>query len=191
MDDRGDRTHPAETADDRLEHALGLAFRYLNRRDRTVNEVARHLATHDVESSVASRALETLCEQGYLDDARFARLLVADKRELEQWGNERLRQTLRHRGIDRGLIDGALAEEPPGESELERALALLRGRFQSPPRGRRERERALGVMIRRGFDSELALDAIAAYGREGGSPVCAVRSPVLRWQKRTNGPRGR
>ena len=51
------------------------------------------------------------------------------------------------------------------ESELDRALALLRRRFPSPPRDRRERDRALGVLIRKGYDSELALDALAAHAR--------------------------
>ncbi|MGB0094771.1 MAG: RecX family transcriptional regulator [Solirubrobacteraceae bacterium] len=163
-----DSFNPTEARDARLEHALGLAFRYLNRRDRTVNEMERHLVAHDVESSVAGRALQTLCEQGYLDDAHFTRLFIADKRELEQWGNERIRRSLRGRGIDHDLIDGSLAEGP-ADSELERALVLLRRRFPSPPQDRRERDRALGVMARKGFDSELAVDALAAYGREAGA----------------------
>jgi SOS response regulatory protein OraA/RecX len=95
-------------------------------------------------------------------------LFIADKRELEQWGNERIRRSLRGRGIDHDLIDGSLAEGP-ADSELERALVLLRRRFPSPPQDRRERDRALGVMARKGFDSELAVDALAAYGREAGA----------------------
>jgi regulatory protein len=163
-----DSFNPTEARDERLEHALDLAFRYLNRRDRTVNEMERHLVAHDVESSVASRALQTLREQGYLDDVRFTRLFIADKRELEQWGNERIRRSLRGRGIDHDLIAGSLAEGA-ADSELERALVLLRRRFPSPPQDRRERDRALGVMARKGFDSELAADALAAYGREAGA----------------------
>ena len=60
------------------------------------------------------------------------------------------------------LIDETLAAEST-ESELDRALELLRRRFPAPPRDRRERNRALGVMLRKGYDSELALDALAAY----------------------------
>ncbi len=35
-----------------------------------------------------------------------------------------------------------------------------------PPRERRDRDRALGMLIRKGYDSELALDALAAHVRE-------------------------
>ena len=51
------------------------------------------------------------------------------------------------------------------ESELDRALELLRRRFPTPPEDRRERERALGVLLRKGYESELALDALAAHTR--------------------------
>jgi regulatory protein len=103
-----------------------------------------------------------LTEQGTIDDARFARLFVQDKRTLEQWGNERIRRGLQARGIDRELAAEALADELEHD-ERGGALALLRQRFPSPPRERRDRERALGVLIRKGYDYELALDALAEH----------------------------
>src|ERR1700737_1673635 len=101
--------------------------------------------------------------RGYLDDERFARLYAEDKRGLEQWGAERISQGLVARGIDRELIDEVVAA-PGVETELERARALLERRFPVPPRDRRERDRALGLLLRRGYESELALDALRAYG---------------------------
>ena len=118
------------------------------------------------------QAVALLSEQGAVDDVRFARLFVQDKRELEQWGTERIRQGLLARRVDRELIAEALAESEGAdednatETELDRALGLLRRRFSSPPRDRRERDRALGVLIRKGYDLELALDALSAYGRD-------------------------
>lgn len=161
-----DQPVPSADTGDRLERALALAFSQLNRRDCTVGEIERRLAAHDVDSYVAARAVKQLCEQGYLDDDRYARMFISDKRELDGWGNERIKRTLQARGIDRELIDRKLADETAG-SELERALALLRHRFPSPPRDRRERERALGMMVRKGYESELALDALAAYQHAG------------------------
>jgi regulatory protein len=169
-------------ADERLEHALGVAYRYLNRRDRTEAEVRRHLESKGTDGPTIERALTALLDQGYLDDARFARLLAHDKRELEQWGSERIRRTLVARGVDRELIDEALTSEPgdgeqddgdPRDGELDRAVALLRRRFPTPPSDRRDRERALGVLLRKGYDSELALDALARHA--GGSGVDSFR----------------
>jgi regulatory protein len=148
-----------------VQDALATAYRYLNRRERTEAEMRAHLSRAGIDADDVDRAIDTLVEEGYLDDARFAHLLVQDKRALEGWGSERIRQVLVARGIDRELIEEALAEQG-AEDEMDRALELLRRRFPAPAEDRRERERALGVLLRKGFDVELALDAIAAHARE-------------------------
>jgi regulatory protein len=155
--------------DDRLAHALGLAYRYLNRRDRTEVEVRAHLESKGLDAGAVERSITTLHEHGYLDDARFARLFAQDKRELEGWGSERIETGLRARGIDRELIGAALADEPAGD-ELDRALSLLRRRFPSPLRDGRDRERALGFLRRKGYGTELALEAITAHARGAQAP---------------------
>ena len=157
--------------DERLQRALELAHAYLNRRERTVSEVRGQLDRRGIPAGAAEAAIEVLLEQGNLNDARFAELFVSDKRELEQWGNERIRRGLLARGIepdvaDRALDAGADDLSPSSETELDRALALLRHRFPVPPADARERQRALGVLMRKGYDGELALDAISAHRRE-------------------------
>lgn len=152
-------------ADDQVQHALELAFRHLNRRERTVDEVRSHLTAEGIREAVVERTIGEMSELGYLDDARFAGLFIQDKRALDNWGSERITRALLARGVDRELIAAALSGEHR-DDELERALALLRRRFPDPPQERRERERALGVLLRKGYDSELALDAVSQYGRE-------------------------
>jgi regulatory protein len=145
--------------------ALAAAYAYLNRRERTESELRAHLEARELTEDEVQAAVTELTELGYLDDARYASLFVQDKRALEGWGAERIRRGLHERGVDRGLIEAALAAEAP-EQELDRALELLRRRFPQPPSDRRDRDRALGMMIRKGFDSELALDALTAYAHE-------------------------
>jgi regulatory protein len=156
--------------DEKLQHALDVGYAYLNRRERTVHEVRAQLERKGISAELAEDAVRTLIEQGFLNDERFAELFVTDKRELEQWGGERIRRGLLARGIDRELAEHALvagsgqldAEEP---SELERALALLRRRFPTPPQERRDRDRALGMLVRKGYETELAVDALGVYAR--------------------------
>lgn len=162
----------AQTDEERLQKALDLGYAYLNTRDRTVGEMRRHLQRRGISEELTEAAIAILGKQGFLDDARFARLFVTDKRTLEQWGSERIRRGLLGRGIDRHLVDAALTEPPQAgddeqpEAELDRALALLRRRFPAPPQDRRDRNRALGMLLRKGYETELALDALSAYARE-------------------------
>jgi regulatory protein len=159
--------------DENLQRALDLGYAYVNRRERTVSEVRAQLERKGVSTELIDAAVQTLAEQGLLDDERFAGLFVSDKRELEQWGSERIRRGLLARGVDHELVERALApgswartgdggdvEEP---SELDRALEVLRRRFPAAPRERRERDRALGVLLRKGYESEVAIDALTAY----------------------------
>jgi regulatory protein len=163
-------TSAQSDADERLRRALELAFRRLNRRELTVLEMRRHLERNGVDDATIEAALQELSEQRYLDDSRFARLFAEDRRTLDEWGAERIRRTLQGRGIDREVIEAALEQaDDDGGSELDRAVALLRRKFASPPRERRERDRALGVLLRKGYDGDLALDAIAAFGRGSGA----------------------
>lgn len=163
-------TVPHEEAQEPIAGALQAAYRYLDRRERTASEMRRWLRRGGFDGAVIDRTLAALSEHGSLDDQRFARLFTADKRELEHWGSERIRRTLSARGVDSQTIDEALTEPEHGELqpfqvELDRALELLRRRVPTPPQNRRERDRALGVLIRKGYEPELALDALAAYAR--------------------------
>ncbi|MEA2306354.1 MAG: regulatory protein, partial [Solirubrobacteraceae bacterium] len=64
----------------------------------------RHLERREIESAAAEAAIASLCEDGYLDDVRYARRLAEDKRRLEGWGRERIVRDLRARGVDRDQI---------------------------------------------------------------------------------------
>jgi regulatory protein len=152
------------------QRALEIAYRCLNARDRTEAEVRAHLEGKGLDAGDVERSIATLRDQGCLDDARFARLLAQDKRTLEGWGSDRIRRTLSARGIERDLIETALAGDDVPTAELDRAVAVLRRRFPAPPRERRERDRALAVLLRKGYDAELAIDALArhASGYAGG-----------------------
>ncbi len=159
----------AATAEERLQRGLELSFAYLNRRERSEQELRAQLERKGVSAQTAEACLAQLTAQGYVDDGRYALMFVHDKRELEGWGSERIRRGLAERGIAGDRIETALAEHEAqwagGESELDRALALVARRFPTPPRERRERDRALGMLIRKGFAPELALDALTAYAR--------------------------
>jgi regulatory protein len=153
------------TAEDRLQHALDLSYRYLERRDRTVLEVRRHLEGKRVEPSAIDAALRELRDTGYLDDARYARRFTEDRRDLDDWGADRIARRLQAAGVAEEDVAAALGDRGV-ESEREAAVALLRRRLRSAPQSDRERERALGILARKGFELDVAYDAVRAFERE-------------------------
>jgi regulatory protein len=162
-DDR--RAPPPERSPDpevRLQHARDVAWTALNRRDHTIAELARALARKRVEPAVVDAVVGELCEQGYLDDARYAHRFAEDRRQLDGWGAERIQRRLRALGVDAELIAAAVGEQDH-EGELEAALAILRHRFPDPPATPRDCERALGLLVRKGYELELAHDAIRRH----------------------------
>ena len=161
-----DETQPLGALDPqtRLQHALDLAYRHLAKRDRTEVEIRRHLAAKGVGEAVVNQAVDALEQQGYLDDARYARRFAEDRRTLDAWGAERIEQRLLAVGVAPELVADAVASQPP-DAELDAAVSLLRRRFPEPPADDRARNRALSLLIRRGYDLELAHDAVRALAR--------------------------
>ena len=130
-------------------------------------ELARLLARKRVEPAVIDSVVGELCEQGYLDDARFALRFAEDRRRLDGWGAERIEQRLLALGVDRHHVAAAVACQG-ADAELEAAVAVLCRRFPKPPATPRDCERALGLLIRKGYELELAHDAIR---RHAGAPA--------------------
>lgn len=151
-----------------LQHARDVAWKALNRRERTVAELARQLAAKRVEPSAIDAVLAELTEQGYLDDAGYAQRFAEDRRRLDGWGAERIERKLLSLGIDREIVAGVVGER---DGEMEAALEILARRFPQPPQTPRERDRALGVLVRKGYELELAHDALRRHAGVTGEPL--------------------
>jgi regulatory protein len=147
-----------------LQHALEVAYRYLGSRDRTVLEVRRRLERDGVDAATAGAAIAELEREGYLDDDRYARRYAEDRRSLDAWGDERIERRLREAGVAPEAVAAALGGRDPGDAHAA-AVALLQRRLRERPRSDRDRERALGLLVRRGYDLELAHEAVRAFER--------------------------
>lgn len=149
----------------RQQRAMDVAYRYLARRDRTVCEMRRHLEDKRVEPGEIEHAVAELQVQGYLDDARYARAYAEDRRALDGWGPDRIARRLAQAGVGLDDVEAALAGRGP-EQELEAAVELLRTKLRVAPEDDRGRERALGLLVRRGYELDMAYDAVRAFARQ-------------------------
>jgi len=144
-------------SDRELQDALGKALGALRRRERTAAELHRWLTERGCSEDLTEEIVAELVEIGELDDERFARAYAADKRELSGWGGHRIAAALTERGVGAALAERAAAE--PREAELERAVGLVDARGEDLA-DERARARALAHLTRRGYDYELAYEAV-------------------------------
>jgi regulatory protein len=121
------------------------------------------MAGDGIDAATIGQALDELRERRYVDDAGYAQRFAEDRRALDGWGPGRIRVRLEQAGIDGELIDRALGVRDSSD-ELEAAIAVLERRMPADgPADDRGRRRAVGLLLRRGYGSELAFTAVRRY----------------------------
>lgn len=129
---------------------IARAVAMLARREHSRSELARKLAQHlepEQDESELIRVLDELERRQLLSDARFAGALVRSRSA--RYGDARLRQELKQKGVAGEAAAGAL--ESLGETEFTRARALWQRRFGTPPTSREEHARQGRYLQARGF----------------------------------------
>jgi len=155
---------------DLVERAYDRSVRFLGYRPRSEAEVRRHLVQKAIEPAIADLVVERLREQGYLDDAEFARYWVENRSRFRPRGARALHQELRLKGVEAGVIEEATSTLDSSVLAYEAArpqaerLALL---AQTDPAT--FRRRLLSFLMRRGFDYAEAREAVNALARSLGA----------------------
>ena len=150
------------TAEAEVEATYRTALRAVERRAFARADLGRRLRRKGHAPAAVEAALERLVERGLLDDAGFAANYV-ETRAARGRGPLRLARDLAAMGVERGLVDRALAAhaaetEPTGE--VPRALAAKRAaQLGDLPRHVRRR-RVLAYLARRGFSGREVSDMV-------------------------------
>jgi regulatory protein len=143
--------------------AFEVALAALRRKERASASLSAWLAKRGYGLEEIETTIARLTELGELDDERFARRYAEDKRELRGWGAERIRESLASRGIPSALVEAVLEADSHG-AEVGRASDLL-ARQGRPLDADSDRARALGYLTRRGYEYEVAYEAIRLAAR--------------------------
>src|SRR5947209_13359426 len=102
---------------DPRQKALESALRALNARERTEHELRSFLERRRFEPEIVDDVIGAVRSEGLVDDASYARRFTEDRRLLDSWGSERIARDLTRRGIERELVEQAVAGRP-AEDEL-------------------------------------------------------------------------
>ena len=125
------------------------AVRLLARREHTRAELAGKLAALGSQEEIDA-VLAELARSGLLSDARYAEAYV--RSNAARFGDARLRQALRRKGIDGELIEAQLGRGDAAD-ELARARAVWARKYSVLPADAREWARQARFLQGRGFGS--------------------------------------
>jgi regulatory protein len=143
------------------EKAFDQACAFLSYRPRTKTELARYLRKKGWIEQLDS-VMERLERAGLVDDNAFATAWVTERASAKGFGRRRLESELFKLGVEREAIISALDNHYPADAEFERAagLAAERWRRLSTVDPAAKGRQVFGYLVRRGFSSGAAREAI-------------------------------
>ena len=103
------------------------------------------------EAQAAAKVLDSLKEDRYVDNARYAAAFARDKANFQGWGPVKIRFQLRAKGVSEADITQALQEIEPAKAEekMEKVLAAKAKTLQGDPQFRLK---LLKFGLTRGYD---------------------------------------
>jgi len=133
------------------------ALRMLARREYSRAELEQRLIARGAEQHEVTPALDDLERRGYLSDARFAQMLVAQK--AGRFGKRAIAQAMHVRRVEASAAAGALDTVSTADEAAD-ARALWARRFGAAPRDERERARQIRFLLARGYALAIAFDIV-------------------------------
>ena len=131
-----------------MKSALDIALYFLKFRARSVFEIKQKLKLKKIDQKEIDKTLDVLVRNELLDDAKFAKMYVADRNRFKPSGTFVLKMELKKLGIADHLIEEVLT----GQDEE----ALARQAIESKHRYREaEFEQKAQFLRRRGFGSHV------------------------------------
>lgn len=129
---------------------------YCSRAEKCESDVRTYLYKQGVDSETISKIIESLVDDKFVDNERYARAFVSDAFKFNKWGRLKIRQALLVKGISDKIMAEPLAEIDDAEymSLLEN---VLRSKLKSV-RGDDEYKIKASVFrfaYSRGFEPEL------------------------------------
>ena len=129
----------------------GRALRLLSQREHSRTELERKLAPHEEVPGKLAKALDELQARDFINDGRAVDSVVY--RRAGKLGAARVKQELAAKGLTGEAV--AAAMEGLRETELSRALAVWRKKFDHPATEPGERAKQVRFLMNRGFHAEV------------------------------------
>lgn len=141
--------------------AKDRAFRLLGYKSYTRHLLRQRLLQEDFPQEIVLDVLDRLEELGLIDDLDYARRCASDLLHLKKYSLSRVRQELRHRGVDDADIEDALSTVDC--DPLEQIRQVIEKKYRSALADEKGRRRAVNGLQRLGYSYSLIRQALSEY----------------------------
>ena len=155
----------ASESESSLAAAMDAACHFLSFRPRSEAEVRRRLARR-FPAELVDRVIDALRSKNYLNDEEFARRWLLDRERFHPRGSRALERELSRFGIDREVIDQALAGLDEGENAYRAGLKLAEKLVSRGCTLEDLRRKLYPYLQRRGFAYSLARETVDRLWQE-------------------------
>lgn len=123
-----------------------------SRKECCRKEILEKLKKLEVEDAEA--AVEQLCQENYINEARYASAFVHDKSALQGWGSLKIRLALQAKGIPADIIAAALedADAEAADARLKELLQAKLRTLRSETDERKKLEKIYRFALGRGYN---------------------------------------
>ena len=138
---------------------LKKVLRYCAYQDRCTQEVRNKLATFDMPDSEKDKIVKLLVDEGYLDDERYASTFVRSKIHLKKWGVNKIRMSLKMKGISDEIISSAISEIDP-EIYREELIKVLKSKKIAETDPYKRRAKLARYAMQKGYEPSLVWETL-------------------------------
>ncbi|MCE9679147.1 recombination regulator RecX [Shewanella sp. AS1] len=140
--------------------AMDIAVGLLAHRDYSTHQIKTKLQQKGFESNEIESTLQLCLERGFLDDVRFAALLVRSHIS-KGHGKNRIRQSLYQKGLDKACGETALNSSDCDWYELAKTKANKKFANSGEISDQKERAKRVRYLLAQGFDYDQISYALA------------------------------
>lgn len=143
---------------------LKKVLHYCAYQDRCTQEVRTKLSTFDMPDAEKEKIVKLLVDEGYLDDERYASTFVRSKIHLKKWGVNKIKMSLKMKGISDEIIGNALSEIDP-EIYKDELIKVLKAKKINESDPYKKKAKLAQYAMQKGYEPSLVWDALRHFDR--------------------------
>lgn len=142
-----------------FDSVLKKILHFCSYQDRCISEVKTKISTFDISSSDKEKIMQLLINEGFIDDNRFAHTFVRSKIHLKKWGVNKIKMSLKMKGISDEIISEALSEIDP-DFYREDLIKILKAKKINESDDFKRKAKLAQYAIQKGYEPALVWDVI-------------------------------